>query len=289
MGDHEPARGHRATEQDLPGPVSSIDRSIEQRLDFARTAVRAVRPIALRYFRSALEVVNKAQSGPMDPVTAADREIEAALREALAKSWPDDGVHGEEQGHQPGTSGITWVIDPIDGTRAFMTGMVHWGVLVAIDDGLGPVAGVLYQPYMDELFVGCRGVASYLQHADENRQLRTRVCKDIGDVVLGTTGPQFFAGSLECAVRDAVLERVRLYRFGGDCYLYAMLAAGQFDVVLEAGLNPWDIQALVPIVEGAGGRVTTWDGGNPRDGGRILACGDPSLHADLLAFVQSIQ
>ena len=103
--------------------------------------------------------------------------------------------------------------------------------------------------------------------------------------MLGTTGPQFFAGGIETQTRDALLGAVRMYRFGGDCYLYAMLAAGQFDLVVEAGLNPWDIQALVPIVEGAGGRVTTWDGGNPRAGGRILASGDPRLHEQMLSWL----
>jgi histidinol phosphatase-like enzyme (inositol monophosphatase family) len=216
-------------------------------------------------------------------VTAADREAEAAMRARLAMLRPDDAVTGEEFGPTPGTSGLTWVLDPIDGTRAFLSGAPSWGVLVALDSGDGPALGLIDQPYTRERFMGGLGRAVMVRDGAE-RPLATRPCAGLADAILYTTFPEIGAPD-ERAGFDAVRERVRLTRYGFDCYAYALVALGQIDLVIEAGLHPYDVQAPQAVIEAAGGVVTDWRGGPAHRGGRVLAAGDPRVHAAALGLL----
>ncbi len=262
--------------------VSARDRDIytAAAVEFARAAGAVILP----HFRNNPAVANKRIDG-FDPVTVADEAAEAAIRAGIGDRFPNHGIFGEELGHQAGT-GLTWVIDPIDGTRAFMTGMLHWGVLIALFDGATPVLGVMYQPFTDELCVGTNAAADYRRGA-LSRPLKVRACGSVADAVLATTAPEAFEIASERAAFNALGERVRLVRYGGDCYQYCMLAMGYVDVVVEAGLKPYDVQALMPIIRGAGGVVTAWDGGDAAMGGRVIAAGDARVHREAMAILNN--
>ena len=249
-------------------------------LAFALDAAERAGAATLPFFRSGARVDNKGDGGEhnrgYDPVTEADRAAETAIRERLRQSWPEHGVFAEEFGHTPG-NGLTWVIDPIDGTRGFITGMLHWGVLLALFDGQAPVLGVMHQPFSGEFFHGDGERAGYRRGPIE-RALRVRPCAALEDAALACTTTRIFAPGKESAAFMRVDEQVRLTRFGGDCYNYALLAMGCLDLVVEASLKPYDIQALIPIVRGAGGVITTWSGGDPSMGGAVVAAGDVRVH-----------
>lgn len=248
----------------------------EAYLDFAyRTAV-AAGAVALPHFRVPIAVEDKGESA-YDPVTVADRDAEAVIRAEIAKAFPDHGIRGEEHGLERGRSRYTWVVDPIDGTRSFITGQLHWGVLVALHDGERVVCGLMHQPYVGETFLAVAGQASRWRRAHVERTLATRRCASLPDAILASTSPDLFDTPRRAEGFARVRSRVRLTRFGGDCYAYCLLAMGLIDVVIESGLHAWDIQALIPIVEGAGGVVTSWDGGSCEEGGDVVACGDPAL------------
>jgi myo-inositol-1(or 4)-monophosphatase len=234
------------------------------------------------YFRAPLEVADKKDKGDgrYSPVTAADQGAEAAIRALIKERYPDHGIMGEEHGHENPGAALTWVLDPIDGTKAFITGLPTWGTLIALNDGTGPVIGVLDQPVLGERFIGSPHGA-FLGAT----RLGTRRCAALGEAVLCCTEPEMFAAGAERVAFEALARRVMLRRFGTDCYAYAMLAHGFVDLVVEANLAPWDIQALIPIVEAAGGVVSDWRGGPADAGGQVLACGDPRLHAAALEIV----
>jgi histidinol phosphatase-like enzyme (inositol monophosphatase family) len=240
--------------------------------------------VILPHFRNNPLVTNKRSDG-FDPVTVADNAAEAVIRAGIEARFPNHGIFGEELGHQSG-AGLTWVIDPIDGTRAFMTGMLHWGVLIALFDGAAPVLGVMYQPFTDEMCVGTNDTADYRRGA-LSRALKVRACASVADAILATTAPEAFESRVERAAFNALGERVRLVRYGGDCYQYCMLAMGYVDLVVEAGLKPYDIQALMPIVRGAGGIVTAWDGDDASMGGRVIAAGDARVHREAMAILNN--
>ena len=254
-------------------------------LDFARQAAQDAGKQALRWFRSPMQLTNKGGEDAFDPVTEADRACERALREAISVAWPEHGVYGEEFGHRPG-NGLTWVIDPIDGTRGFAAGLLHWGLLLALFDGQRPILGVLRQPFVDETFWGTGDQAGY-ERAGQRSPLTVRACPDLGCATLATTSPDLFMPGAEAAGFGALADQVRMTRYGGDCYHFALLAMGHVDLALEVGLKPYDIQALIPIIEGAGGRVTAWDGGDAAMGGNVLASGDAALHRKALELLNS--
>jgi len=260
------------------------DRAIKEYTAFAcRLADIAGRTI-LPHFRVRLDVENKMAGAGYDPVTLADRAAERAIRDEIQRVYPGHGIIGEEHGVLDGTDGLTWVIDPIDGTRAFIIGQLHWGVLIALNDGARPVVGVMHQPYTGETFVGSRfGVET--RHAGRGTPLRVRQCARLEDAIVSATDPAMFTGPGERDAFRAVASRARMRRYGGDCYSYALVAAGFIDLVIESGLKPYDIQPLVPIIEAAGGIVTTWSGGSPNDGGQIIAAGDRELHKIALAML----
>jgi myo-inositol-1(or 4)-monophosphatase len=232
------------------------------------------------HFRARTAVENKAGVG-FDPVTVADRDAEAAMRRLIAAHYPGHGVVGEEYGADRPDAETVWVLDPIDGTRAFIAGLPVWGILIGLLREGRPVLGMMAQPVTGERFAGDGSRAWYTGPGGPTT-LSTRQCPDIGEALLFTTSPKIFEGD-DLAAYGRAEDAVRLARYGIDCYGYAMVAAGNADCVVEAGLKPYDIVALIPVIEGAGGRVTSWDGGSAAGGGRVVASGDRRLHDQLLA------
>ena len=251
-----------------------------------RTAIAAGAAI-LPHFREAIDVADKGGGGGYDPVTIADRAGEAVIRARIADTFPDHGIRGEELGLQKGASRYTWVIDPIDGTRSFILGQMHWATLIALNDGKRVVAGVAHQPYVGETFLAEVDGGARWRRGREQRELRTRRCRSIDAAVLACTDPTMFRNARDRAAFRRVAEKVRLIRWGGDCYAYCLLAMGLIDVVIESSLHPWDVQALIPIVESAGGSITSWDGGRCDEGGSVVACGDRALHRKVLKLLDA--
>lgn len=240
----------------------------------------------MRHFRRRLAVENKAGAGgAYDPVTAADRAAERVMRAAIARACPDHGIIGEELGARAGASALQWVLDPIDGTRAFIMGSPLWGTLIGLlEDGV-PILGLMDQPFLRERFWGASGRAHLRDGEGRTRRIRTRPCAGLAEAVLTSTHPDLFEARVEAAAFARVKDKARLTRYGGDCYGYCLLAAGFVDIVVEAGLKPYDVIPLIPIIEGAGGQITTWDGRPALEGGRVVATGDRRVHAEALALL----
>jgi myo-inositol-1(or 4)-monophosphatase len=263
-------------------PVSVSDQLRGELLEFAVGAAVKAGGETLPFFRTSVVVENKRDDGRFDPVTEADKAAELVLRDLIRERYPEHGIYGEEFGVETG-NGLTWVIDPIDGTRAFMSGMLHWGLLLGLFDGQRPIVGVMYQPYTGEIWSG-DGRSATFRRGTEVRSLQTRDCESLADAVLATTTPVIFEGEERAGFQR--LERsVKLTRYGGDCYLYGMLAMGYVDLATDATLKPYDIQGLIPIIEGAGGVVSTYAGENPSLGGTVLAAGSKRLHEVALRVI----
>ena len=257
------------------------DAQVAEYLVFANSLADASGKVITPQFRVPLDIDNKATLSGFDPVTIADRDAEAVIREMISRVYPTHGVYGEEHGYDPGSSGLTWVIDPIDGTKAFISGMPLWGTLIALFDGERPVLGVVDQPYLGERFIGSR-LGAELHSRDGVKALRSRACPEVSQAILYTTHPDLLATDRDREAYAALAKRARLSRYGGDCYNYCMLACGFVDLVIESGLKPYDVQALIPIVEAAGGLMTNWSGGPAGQGGQVIAAGDRQLHAQAL-------
>jgi myo-inositol-1(or 4)-monophosphatase len=238
-----------------------------------------------RHFRRRLLVSNKAAGREFDPVTAADQAAERVMRKAIAATFPDHGIIGEEFAAAPGAGRYHWVLDPIDGTRAFMIGSPLWGTLIALTDGGRPVLGMMNQPFTRERFWASGRLARMWGPDARPRRLRTRPCGKLEEAVLTCTHPDLFADASERARFAAVKSRVLMTRFGGDCYGYCLLAAGLVDLVIEAGLKAYDVMALIPIIENAGGEITTWEGEPALKGGRVIAAGDARAHRQALRLL----
>lgn len=282
-----PAKEPTTMAQFLPihSPITVDDALLDELLTFADQLADASGEAIRPHFRKALNVEDKGR-GRYDPVTEADREAERAIRRLIRARYPEHGILGEELGHESIGEGLTWVIDPIDGTRSFITGSHAWGTLIALYNGQRSILGVLDQPCVRERFIGCRRGTSLRIPGAPAQTLRTRRCLRLADAVMASTHPDLFKHPLESAVFQLLCKRVRLVRFGGDCYSYALLAHGLIDLVVESDLAPYDVQALVPIIEGAGGVATSWSGGPPGENGQLIAAGDPNLHAELLVFLR---
>jgi histidinol phosphatase-like enzyme (inositol monophosphatase family) len=251
--------------------------------DLATMSGRAILP----FFRSAFGTDDKSRGGVFDPVTEADRAGEVAMRHLINRTFPAHGIVGEEFGAERDDAEYVWVLDPIDGTRAFMAGLPVWGTLIGLTRLGTPAYGLMHQPFTGERFSGDGGKAVFRRTDDpaSERRLKTRRCPSLADAIVSTTSPRLFAGEALSAY-DRVESAAKLARYGTDCYAYCMLAAGHIDVVIESGLKPHDIVALIPIIEGAGGVVTTWDGGPAAGGGSIVAVGDRRLHEPVLALLR---
>jgi len=252
------------------------DAEIDEYLEFACRIADLAGQTILPHFRSGLGVENKSTLG-YDPVTLADKEAERVIRGEIARSYPAHSILGEEYGRSSGASPLTWIIDPIDGTRGFMMGLPQWGTLVSLNDGTRPVLGVMHQPFVGETFMGSRHGA-YLRRAGKLQQLRSRKLDHFSDASLCATHPEMFREGAERAAFGRVARACKQTRYGTDCYAWCLLAAGLIDLVIESQLNPYDIQAPIPIIEAAGGVVTNWSGQPAYDGGQVIAAGCPRLH-----------
>jgi myo-inositol-1(or 4)-monophosphatase len=246
-------------------------------LSFAADLADDVRPLALSYFRTPMQVTSKDDESP---VTVADRLIEARLRERISARFPSHGIYGEEMGVKAGDA-FTWVIDPIDGTKSFITGFPLFGTLIGLTYDQRPFCGLIDIPVTGERWMARPGLSMFA-----GRRSRVSNCQRVADARFYTTSPDTFAK----ADRDG-FERLsgaaQLRRYGGDCYIYGLLASGHCDLVLETGLQPYDYLALVPIVEEAGGCITDWRGAplTAESSGQVLASATPVLHDEALALV----
>lgn len=238
----------------------------------------------LRHFRIPGLVADNKWSVGFDPVTKADRAAELAMRKVLAEMRPDDAILGEEFGYSEGTSGLTWVLDPIDGTRGYISGSPTWGVLISVRDETGPFFGMICQPYIGERFIGGLGGA-WMDGPQGRLDLKTRTARPLSEATLLTTFPAI-GTPVEKSAFDKVKKQVQLTRYGMDCYGYALLAAGQVDLVIEAGLQAYDVQAPIAVVQAAGGVVTDWRGNPAHEGGRMLAAANAEIHAAALEILQ---
>lgn len=240
-------------------------------------------------FRANTTVSNKQQAG-FDPVTEADQAAETAIISVIQDAFPDHGIVGEEHGARASNADWQWIIDPIDGTRAFISGLPVWGTLIGLYWRGVPFAGVLDQPFTQERFMAytdatCMRVSELSVRGNTVAPNKTRTTTDLADAIMMTTSPRIF-NAKDGARYDALEPKVKLPRYGCDCYAYGMLAAGQIDLVVESGLHIYDIAAIIPIVRNAGGVVTNWQGEDPSKGGSVLAAANESLHEKALAVLK---
>jgi histidinol phosphatase-like enzyme (inositol monophosphatase family) len=263
-------------------PVDAETIAFAHRL--ADTAGEVIRP----YFRRRIEVADKtmmmAGEAVFDPVTAADKGAEEAIRALIERERPQDGILGEEFGEQPSANGRRWVLDPVDGTRAFITGRHEWGSLIALEENGRALLGLIDQPVLRERFIGVNGEAEFLAEGTRT-PLRTRPCADLAQAVLCATHPDAFFAPGEREAFRRVQRAVRMTRWGGDCYIFGALALGFVDLIVETTFHRWDVAALIPVVEGAGGIITDWRGGDCSAGGQVLAAGDARIHAAAMALL----
>ena len=259
--------------------MSETPISVAELEEFALELAHLAGSIALAHFRRNVRVQNKDAAG-FDPVTAADHAIEQILRNTILERFPGHGIVGEEQGRTESLSPYTWYVDPIDGTRAFMMGSPLWGTLVGLTVDSQPCFGLMVQPVLEEVFFGTPD-SSWLIDASERRRLTARSCKVLGEAALASTHPDLFDPGGANAF-NTLANQCLLHRWGGDCYNYAMLAAGFVDLVVEDQLKPFDIVPLIPILQGAGCIITDWSGGSAISGGKVLAAATPELHAAAL-------
>lgn len=259
-----------------------MSHDIPRLLAFADTLADAARAAILPYFRATHAVIDKGTAA-FDPVTDADRAAERVIRELIARDYPGHAILGEEYGGALVQSGYQWIIDPIDGTRAFIAGLPLWGVLIGLYYDGKPLIGVMDQPYLDERYRGWNTGANATARG-ATRTLKTRACAGLSEAILSTTDNTLFSGA-ESDAFARVRGAARLTRYGYDCYAYCMVAAGYMDGVIESRLKPFDIAALIPILTGAGGGVCAWDGGDASGGGRVLAYGDACMRDEAIALL----
>lgn len=256
-------------------PTDNIDTYLTLALSLADAAGAAIRP----YFRQPLRVDDKAD---LSPVTAADRAAEQAMRALIERRFPDHGIVGEEFGAVRADAELVWILDPIDGTKSFISGVPLFGTLIALTDAGRPILGIIDQPISRERWVGVAGRQTTLNGG----AVRCRACPELGAATLFATSPDMFKAQ-DAAAFARASQAVKLTRFGADCYAYGLLAAGFVDLVLEASLKPYDFCAMVPIVEGAGGIATDWRGAalDLASDGRVLVAGDRRAHRAALALL----
>jgi histidinol phosphatase-like enzyme (inositol monophosphatase family) len=247
---------------------------------FAHKLADASGEVIRPYFRQGIEVTDKglAKGTLFDPVTAADKNAEKAIRAIIERERPGDGILGEEFEEKASANGLRWILDPVDGTRAFITGRYEWASLIGLEENGNAILGILDQPVLGERFIGANGGAELVSKGART-PLHVRPCPDISESVLCATDPGAYFKTGEREAFRRVQQSVRMTRFGGDCYIFGVLALGFIDLIVESGFHRWDVAALIPIVEGAGGIITNWQGGSCADGGQILAAGDPRVHA----------
>lgn len=257
--------------------------TIDQLVSTAHALADAAREATLLHFRTASLDADTKESDRFDPVTVADRLSEQKMRDILAERRPMDAVLGEEFGAVAGTSGLTWVLDPIDGTRGYLSGTPTWGVLISVADASGPIYGLIDQPYIRERFEGGFGRARVVGPSGE-AALKARPARPLSQAILFSTFPEVGTAAEAEAFRR-VSAQAKLTRYGTDCYAYGLIAAGMIDVVVEAGLQAYDVQAPIAVIEAAGGVVTNWQGGPCHQGGQVLAAANRTIHAEVMALL----
>ena len=260
--------------------------SSQDYLEFAIDVIEQAGRIALPYFRAGVEVRNKAKKRSYDPVTRADTEVEQYIRKRIAEAWPQHGIFGEEFGAEQDGARMRWLIDPIDGTRGFITGTPMWGVLLGLMDGERCVAGLMHQPYVGETYAGGSGGAFHLRNGTRT-PLHVRDTRDVSEAVLCCTHRDMFRTPAARSAFERVESACRFSRFGTDCYGGCLLGQGTIDLLVEADLEPYDVVPLIPIIEGAGGVITDWKGGTAIHGGSIVAAATPGLHRQALELLGS--
>jgi myo-inositol-1(or 4)-monophosphatase len=244
----------------------------------ATTAGHAILP----HFRKNAPIDVK-QHETWDPVTEGDRAGERAIRVLIEQRYPDHGIIGEEYGSKIGSSAFTWILDPVDGTRAFVIGMPTWTTLIGLYENDVPVLGVMYQPFIDDMFYG-NPFGAWVNHGGQIDKLQVSRCQSLNQAMLGTTTPHLYKGK-DREGFDRLRHAVKMTRYGGDAYFFSLVAAGHLDIAMDAGLQIYDIAALLPIMRGAGATVGTWNGNNPNDGGHILAAATPELFEQAKALM----
>ncbi|MCZ4281579.1 histidinol-phosphatase [Kiloniella laminariae] len=240
----------------------------------------AARSIILEYFRSPLTVEGKSDASP---VTIADRSAETAMREMINKHYPDHGIIGEEHGSEKQDAEFVWVLDPIDGTKSFISGHAIFGTLVALLRNNQPVMGILSMPVINERWIGAAGQATLFRDHRGTNEVRVRECSGLAQATLATTSPLLFKQD-QFPKYDAARARAKMNLFGGDCYNYGLVASGSIDLTIEAGMGVYDYLAQVPILTGAGGIMSDWEGkplGMHSDG-KVITSGDHRLHQEVL-------
>jgi histidinol phosphatase-like enzyme (inositol monophosphatase family) len=261
-----------------PGRIAALDAFL---IELNRASAAAILPL----FRADHGLENKGGEQGFDPVTLADKNAEAAIRALIAERFPEHGVIGEEYGEDRPDAEFVWVIDPVDGTRAFIAGLPLWTTLIGLRFQNQPVLGSIGQPHIGELFIGHTGAARLIAGGRET-PLKVRACPRLDDAVIATTDPALFKGEEREAWR-ALRTATKLARLGCDAYAYAMVAMGALDLVVETGLKSWDVEPARALLAGAGGYVTDWRGQTiGGDGGQMLIAGDPAclaVAADLLS------
>jgi myo-inositol-1(or 4)-monophosphatase len=253
-------------------------------LQVGLAAVLEAGPVALEYFRKPIAVDDKRHGDYYDPVTEADRRVEALIRERLLEAFPGHRILGEEHG-DTGTGSTYWVIDPIDGTRSFISGMPTWGILLGLVVDDRPLVGIVHQPFTGETWLADPEGGARLRRNHSVTRLRTRADATLADAVIYSTHPTMFQPPALLERYQRLAGRCRLQRWGGDCYAFALVAQGTIDLMVDASLMPYDILPLVPIIEGAGGVVTDLQGRTPLAGGTVIAAANPALHAAALEIM----
>ena len=262
-----------------------IDENLLDKLrDTANRAADAAAEQTLQFFRQPIDVENKDRSGGFDPVTAADKGAEKVIKAVIAQDFPDHGFLGEESAPIVSKQQPVWVVDPIDGTRSFITGVPMWGTLIGVYDGAQTILGVMDQPYIGERLIGTPALTQ-LHDRHGVRSLSTRKTTALASAIVQTTGPDYFKAGFQQRVLNQIKAVTSMVRFGGDCYCYALLAMGYVDLVVECDLNAYDIQALIPIVRGAGGVITDWQGNATIIDGSVVASANAALHEQALALI----
>lgn len=270
--------------------MAYTQKDIETRLTLMAALSKAARAITLPLFAQDMDVINKAETG-YDPVTEADVEAERVLRGLITQTFSEDGIEGEELPDIAGDNDWLWTLDPIDGTRGFVAGIPVWSTLIAVSYKGAPLLGLIDVASQDKCFWGQvdehgKGKA-WLDHAGKSTPLKARACSVLKDAILGCTEPLSMLSSNELASYNNIRREVRFSRLGLDAYGYGQVAAGRMDVIIEAMLKPCDVRALMPVIEGAGGKLTNWEGGSAVDGGRVVAVGDPAILPELYAYLKT--
>ena len=252
---------------------------------FALAVADAAALEILPHFRRNVTVDVKADV-VFDPVTEGDRAGERVMRAMIEARYPDHGIHGEEYGRKEARSGFTWILDPIDGTRAFICGMPTWGTLIGLNHEGKPMLGLMSQPWVGEVFYG-NPQGAWVNHRNDLRSLRTRAARPLKDCILTTTAPELYRSESEKAVLRDLGAATRMTRYGGDAYFFCAMAAGQIDIAMDARMQAYDIAPLMPIIAGAGGVVCTWDRGDAAAGGDVISAGSQEVMAAALAVIDT--